>query len=76
MSNERECEHGQLRRQCPICEVQARLAELQEAVRWERECEGVYGDRCALCVNTWMAFESYRSLVYAREAVDALMEKQ
>ena len=66
--NERDCEHGQLRRACPICEAEARLAELQEAVRWERECYALS--------RLWkyeMCDEVFGSLDAARIAVDALI---
>ena len=43
--NERDCEHGHLRRSCPICAAEADYAALlarhnalREAVAWEREC--------------------------------------
>lgn len=43
--NERDCEHGQLRRSCPICAAEADYAALlarhnalREAVTWESEC--------------------------------------
>ena len=43
--NERDCEHGQLRRSCPLCAAEADYAALltrhnalMEAVEWEREC--------------------------------------
>jgi len=63
--NARDCAHGQLRRACPICEAEARLDELQEAVRkmlaaYKRaeECS------CPYCMED---FER------ERDAVDALV---
>ena len=56
--NERDCEHGQLRRSCPTCAAEAAYAALRarhnalrEAVEWERECEQLdfWGVAYALC---------------------------
>lgn len=70
--NARDCEHGQLRRACPICEVEARLAELVEAVRWERECEE--NTHCGWGKWWWEGcHELHEIRRAARAAVDALV---
>ena len=45
-TKERDCDHGQLRRSCPICAAEvdyssllARHNELVDAVAWSRECD-------------------------------------
>ena len=48
-------------------DAERRLIELQEAVRWERECLRVHDDRFAPYVETW---EHY---IAARAEVDKLI---
>ena len=76
--NKRDCEHGQLRRSCPICAADADYAALRarhnalvEAVAWERECDGmlwpIYG------ADEY--FEVYNTNVAARAEVDRLLQE-
>jgi hypothetical protein len=71
--NARDCAHGQLRRACPICEAEARLAELQEAVRWGRECSRTSISRAILYARPWAIGEFVITEHAARAAVDALV---
>ena len=32
--NERDCEHGALRRSCEVCELKKELAEARRALKW------------------------------------------
>jgi len=50
-----------------IDRLAGQLAELQEAVRWERECEAVYDSRMAPYFSTW------EHLSEARAEVDKLI---
>ena len=70
--NARDCPHGHLRRACPICEADARLAELQEAVRWERECDSAW-DSDNLPLKAPALYELFATYEAARAAVDAMV---
>ena len=86
--NERDCEHGHLRRSCPICAADADYAALlarhnalrealREAVAWERECndasEAIYDDDGAK-YDGEVEFENILSA--ARAEVDRLLEEK
>jgi hypothetical protein len=75
--NARDCAHGHLRRACPICEAEARLAELQEAVRpvvkWWRK-ERVVADPPYLPSHVVMGTDGPEAVNAAQlDALDALV---
>lgn len=75
--NERDCEHGQLRRSCPICAAEADYAALlarhnalREAVKKMRELENSVPSDFVELIN-------YVPLkIEARDEVDRLLEEQ
>lgn len=67
----RDCEHGQLRRACPICEAERRLVELQEAVRKHLKADEKWCQSIGESEEAQM--ESIDNLSEARAAVDALV---
>ena len=80
--NERDCEHGQLRRSCPACAADAEYAALEarhnalvEAVEWMLEC-----DSCPLKNTTEAEKHGFAALWATRRAaraeVDRLLEEK
>lgn len=75
--NERDCEHGQLRRSCPICAAEADYAALlarhnalREAVMWEREC-----DACPLKNTTEAEKHGFAAIWATRRAARAEVDR-
>jgi hypothetical protein len=77
----RDCEHGQLRRACPICETEKRLAELDRIianirVHFEQLCSDDLRQHGYIAHDHDIDFQVFRALCGYKEALVERMELQ